>query len=71
MIPEDILHAAPSVLSHRISLTPEREMEGSTADDVLKEIIAQDRNTQVVVNIIRYIILSHSLMKKGYLRNLF
>ena len=39
VIPEDILFAAPPVLRHRISLTPEREMEGATADDVLKEII--------------------------------
>lgn len=41
VIPEDILHAAPAVLRHRISLTPEKEMEGSTPDDVLKEIIAR------------------------------
>jgi len=41
VIPEDILDAVPSVLRHRISLTPEREMEGSSTDDVLKEIIAR------------------------------
>lgn len=41
VIPEDILYAAPAVLRHRISLTPEREMEGSTTDDVIKEIIAR------------------------------
>lgn len=41
VIPEDILQAAPAVLRHRISLTPEREMEGSTTDDVLKEILAR------------------------------
>ncbi|RYD58982.1 MAG: MoxR family ATPase [Sphingobacteriales bacterium] len=41
VIPEDILQAAPAVLRHRISLTPEREMEGITADDVIKEIIAR------------------------------
>lgn len=41
VIPEDILQAAPSVLRHRISLTPEREMEGATADDIIKEIIAR------------------------------
>jgi MoxR-like ATPase len=41
VIPEDILHVAPSVLRHRISLTPEREMEGVTVDDVLKEIIGR------------------------------
>lgn len=39
VIPEDIIEAAPYVLRHRISLTPEREMEGVTADEVLKEII--------------------------------
>jgi MoxR-like ATPase len=38
VIPEDVLYAAPSVLRHRISLTPEREMEGATTDDVIKEI---------------------------------
>jgi len=41
VIPEDILQAAPSVLRHRIGLTPEREMEGATTDDVIKEIIAR------------------------------
>ena len=41
VIPEDILLAVNPVLRHRISLTPEREMEGSTTDDVLKEIIAR------------------------------
>lgn len=41
IIPEDIIYAAPSVLRHRISLTPEREMEGVTTDDVLKEIIGR------------------------------
>jgi MoxR-like ATPase len=41
VIPEDIMQAAIPVLRHRISLTPEREMEGATADDVLKEILAK------------------------------
>lgn len=41
VIPEDITFAAPHVLRHRISLTPEKEMEGLTPDDVLKEIIAR------------------------------
>lgn len=39
--PEDILYIAPSVLRHRVALTPEREMEGATADDVLKELITK------------------------------
>ena len=37
--PEDILEMAPPVLRHRIILTPEKEMEGATEDDVIKEII--------------------------------
>jgi len=41
VIPEDILRATPPVLRHRIGLTPEREMEGATTDDVIKEIIAR------------------------------
>lgn len=41
VIPEDILQAAPSVLRHRIGLTPEREMEGATTDDVIKEIVGK------------------------------
>jgi len=41
IIPEDVIYAAPAVLRHRISLTPEREMEGVTTDDVLKEIIGR------------------------------
>jgi len=39
--PEDILYAAPAVLRHRIALTPEREMEGATPDDVLKELVTK------------------------------
>lgn len=41
VIPEDILYAVPPVLRHRISLTPEREMEGATTDDILKEILSR------------------------------
>ena len=41
VIPEDILRAVPAVLRHRISLTPEKEMEGLTSDDSLKEIVAR------------------------------
>lgn len=41
VIPEDILEAVNPVLRHRISLTPEREMEGSSTDDVLKDLIAR------------------------------
>lgn len=41
VIPEDIIEAVNPVLRHRISLTPEREMEGATTDEVLKELIAR------------------------------
>ncbi len=37
--PDDIKKVAPSVLRHRIILTPEREMEGLTPDKVVQQII--------------------------------
>lgn len=37
--PDDVIKVLPSVLRHRILLTPEKEMEGSTADDVIQSII--------------------------------
>ena len=37
--PDDIKKVAGPVLGHRIILTPEREMEGLTADQVVKQII--------------------------------
>jgi len=37
--PDDIKQMAYPVLRHRIMLTPEREMEGITTDDVIKQII--------------------------------
>lgn len=37
--PDDIKKIAPSVLRHRIILTPEREMEGITADKVVQQIM--------------------------------
>jgi MoxR-like ATPase len=37
--PEDILEVIPSVLRHRIILSPDKEMEGITEDNVLKQII--------------------------------
>ena len=37
--PEDVKFIARPVLRHRVMLTPEREMEGTTIDQVLKEII--------------------------------
>jgi MoxR-like ATPase len=39
--PEDVQYLAAPVLRHRIQLTPEREMEGSTADDIVKQILQQ------------------------------
>ncbi len=37
--PDDIQYVAEPVLNHRIILTPETEMEGITAEDVIAEII--------------------------------
>lgn len=37
--PEDVLEMTLPVLRHRIILTPEKEMEGGTEDDVIREII--------------------------------
>ena len=37
--PEDILEMAPHVLRHRIILTPEKEMEGITEDDLIESIL--------------------------------
>jgi MoxR-like ATPase len=39
VLPDDIIYVAPPVLRHRLVLTPEKEMEGTTADDVISEII--------------------------------
>lgn len=37
--PEDVQELAPSVLRHRVLLTPEREMEGGTADEVIAQLV--------------------------------
>ncbi len=37
--PEDIIEVVPHVLRHRIILTPEKEMEGLTADELIDRII--------------------------------
>lgn len=37
--PDDIKFVAPSVLKHRIILTPEKEMEGATEEDVINQIL--------------------------------
>ncbi|MBS1527747.1 MAG: MoxR family ATPase [Bacteroidetes bacterium] len=37
--PDDVVWVVPHVLRHRIMLTPDKEMEGVSADDVLKQIV--------------------------------
>ncbi|MDF2431340.1 MAG: MoxR-like ATPase [Mucilaginibacter sp.] len=37
--PDDIIYVAAPVLRHRIMLTPEKEMEGVTPDDVIAQLI--------------------------------
>jgi len=39
--PEDIIEMAKPVIRHRIILTPEKEMEGITADELINEIISK------------------------------
>jgi MoxR-like ATPase len=39
VIPDDIIEMAPHVLRHRIMLTPEKEMEGLTPDELIEFII--------------------------------
>jgi len=39
VMPEDIVEVIPHVLRHRIILTPEKEMEGLTPDDLIQKII--------------------------------
>jgi MoxR-like ATPase len=39
VVPEDILFVIPAVLRHRLVLSPEKEMDGGTTDDVIKQII--------------------------------
>lgn len=39
--PDDIQYVAYPVLNHRIILTPEREMEGFVAADVIREILGK------------------------------
>ncbi|GEP94949.1 AAA family ATPase [Chitinophaga cymbidii] len=37
--PDDVVYVLPHILRHRIILTPEREMEGITPDDIISEIL--------------------------------
>jgi MoxR-like ATPase len=37
--PEDIKEAAVPVLQHRVMVTPEREMEGLSSVEIIKQII--------------------------------
>ena len=39
--PEDVKFMATPVMRHRVILTPESEMEGSSADEIIKEIIGK------------------------------
>lgn len=39
VLPEDIIEMTPHVLRHRIMLTPEKEMEGITPDEMIRRMI--------------------------------
>ncbi len=40
LIPDDVKGAAPAVLRHRLVLKPEADLEGITADQVVREVVA-------------------------------
>ncbi|HTL09880.1 MAG TPA: hypothetical protein VL307_16515, partial [Chitinophagaceae bacterium] len=37
--PDDVIAVAPPVLRHRIILTPEKDMEGGTPDEIIEAIL--------------------------------
>jgi len=39
LIPDDVNVAAPPILRHRLVLKPEADLEGMTADQVVREIV--------------------------------
>jgi MoxR-like ATPase len=39
VLPDDVRHLAPSVLSHRLAMTPEAELDGLTAREVVAEAL--------------------------------
>jgi MoxR-like ATPase len=41
VIPDDVKTLTPAVLRHRITIAPELEFEGVTADQVLESIVEQ------------------------------
>ena len=43
VVPDDIKELAPHVLRHRFLLHPEAELDGTSPDDVVKQILADVR----------------------------
>jgi MoxR-like ATPase len=39
VVPDDVKELSPWVLRHRLRLRPEAEIEGVTADDVIREVL--------------------------------
>jgi len=39
IIPDDVKHAAPPVLRHRVVLKPEADLEGLTADLIITDLL--------------------------------
>ncbi|MFD1771385.1 AAA family ATPase [Sphingobacterium suaedae] len=37
--PDDVKYVAPSILGHRVVLTPEKEMEGFTSDYIIRQLV--------------------------------
>jgi MoxR-like ATPase len=40
VMPEDVKDLAPAVLGHRLILTPQSDLDGATADEVVKDLLA-------------------------------
>ena len=49
--PDDVISVVPSVLRHRILLTPEKEMEGLIPDDVIQGTIRAKFQNRTVITI--------------------
>jgi MoxR-like ATPase len=47
-IPDDVKALAPAVLSHRVGLEPDAEIEGVSTDDCVAEILSQVRVPETV-----------------------
>jgi MoxR-like ATPase len=48
VVPDDVKVLCPAALRHRVGLQPDAEIEGVTADDCVREILAEVRVPKTV-----------------------